>query len=323
MKHTKDEIKAGFVVLAALIIFSAMVVFIGGSRFWKKLDVYHIRFSAVGGLEKGASVRLGGVRVGQVLDLAVAPDDVSKIEVTIGVESETPITCDAVASVRTLGLVGDYYVLLTQAAGADRPLPVGCMIPSREMMEIADLLVQAAELSQTINRSIEKVVTALNQILSQENINHVRASLQALSRLTSDGEKSLSSISIDLGAVLKRLDTMVANLDGLVVENKDHVHRTVVAVKSAAEELEILSRTINQTIIENQDDLSSLIASVHEDSQKAGKLMDHLDGHVTVTGEYLEETMANLMEISENLKLLSSQLRRQPWRLVYRGKTTK
>jgi len=62
---------------------------------------------------------------------------------------------------------------------------------------------------------------------------------------------------------------------------------------------------------------------IHEDSLKAGQLMDHLDGRVTVTGEYLEETMANLTEISENLKLLSSQLRRQPWRLVYRGRTKK
>jgi len=323
MKHKKEEIKAGLIVLSALMIFGAMVVFIGGAGFWKKLDVYHIRFSGVGGLEKGAAVRLGGLRVGQVLDIALAPDDVSRLDVTIGVEPETPITCEAVASVRTLGLVGDYYVLLSQRSGADRPLPPGVIIPSQEMMEIADLLVQAAELSQTINGSIERTVTALNQLLSEENIGYVRTSLQAFSRLTSEGERSLSTIALDVGTVLKRLDTMVANLDGLVGENRSHIRGTILAIKQTADELELLSRTVNQMLVENQDDLSSLIASVHEDSLKAGQLMDHLDGRVTVTGEYLEETMANLTEISENLKLLSSQLRRQPWRLVYRGRTKK
>ena len=323
MKHKKEEIKAGLIVLSALMIFGAMVVFIGGSGFWKKLDVYHIHFSGVGGLEKGAAVRLGGLRVGQVLDIAVAPDDVSKLDVTIGVEPETPITYDAVASVRTLGLVGDYYVLLSQRSGADRPLPPGVIIPSQEMMEIADLLVQAAELSQTINGSVEKVVTALNQLLSEENIGYVRASLQAFSRLTAEGERSLSATARDLSVVLKSLHIMVANLDGLVGENRNHIQGTILAIKQTAEELEALSRTVNQTLIENQDDLNSLIASVHEDSLKAGQLMDHLDGRVTVTGEYLEETMANLTEISENLKLLSSQLRRQPWRLVYRARTKK
>ena len=318
MRYKREEIKAGFVVLAALLIFSAMVVLIGGSKFWEKHDVYHIRFSAIGGLEKGASVRLGGFRVGQVLGIAVAPDDVSRIEVTIGLKQGTPIRQGVLASVRTLGLVGDYYVLLTQEPGANQPLPTDSRIPSREMMELGDLLAQAAELSQTLNTSVERVAAAVNRILSDENITHVQVSLQGVSRLMAEGEKSLSTVTADLSNVLSRLDIMVANLDKLVLENSGPVQGTILAIKSAAERLDTLSLTLNQTLVENRENLHTTIATFKEDGQKAGQLIDNLNGRVTVTGEYLEETMANLMEISDNLRLLSSQLKRQPWRLIYR-----
>ena len=68
---------------------------------------------------------------------------------------------------------GDYYVLLTQEPGAKQPLPTDSRIPSREMMELGDLLAQAAELSQTLNTSVDRVAAAMNRILSDENIAHV------------------------------------------------------------------------------------------------------------------------------------------------------
>jgi len=320
MKYRKEEIKAGLVVIAALLIFGVMVIFIGGANFWKKLDIYRIEFSAIGGLEKGASVRLGGLRVGRVSGIAVARDDISKIEVTIGVKPEAPISRGVVAQVQTLGLVGDYYVLLTQKPGANQPLPPESVIPSQKMVEIGDLLVQVADLSQTLNSSVEEVVSAVNQILSEENITSIQTTLQALSRLTAEGEKSVSTITGDLRNVLRGLDTMVADVDSLVLENKKNVQGTLLAIKTSAERLDTLALTLNQTLAENREDLRSTMVAIKQDSQKAGHLIDNLNDRVSITGDYLEETMTNLMEISENLRLLSSQLKRQPWRLIYRGK---
>jgi phospholipid/cholesterol/gamma-HCH transport system substrate-binding protein len=320
MKSKREEIKAGFVVLAALVIFSVMVVLIGGSRFWEKQDVYRIRFSAIGGLEPGASVRLGGFRVGRVLAISVTPDDVSKIEVAIGVKPGTPICQGVVARVATLGLVGDYYVLLTQKPGSKEPFPPGSAIPSQEMVEMGDLLVEAARLSETLGSSVEAVVAALNRILSEENIGHFRTSLEGLSRLTVESETTLSRITAELGMVLKRLNGMIANLDAMVSENRDNIQNTVHTIKTAVEGLDDLVRTVNQTLVENRDDVRSTITTINQDTQKAGQLLDHLDGRIAATGDYLEETMANLMEISENLRLLSIQLKRQPWQLIYRGK---
>ncbi len=317
MKYKREEIKAGFVIMAALLIFSAMVILIGGSRFWEKPHIYYIRFSAVGGLESGAAVRLGGFRVGRVLRIAIAHDDISKIEVAIGVKKETPIYQGVVAGVYTLGLVGDYYVLLTQKPGANQPLAPGSQIPSRDMVEMGDLLVQAADLSQTLSSSIESVVGAIDRTLSDENIEHIRTALQGINRLTAEGERNITTITTDLRMVLKRLDTLIGNFDSLMVDNQENIQGTIFAIRGLAERLDTLSLNLNQTLIENRESLHATITNFKEDSQKAGKLIDNLNNRVTLTGDYLDETMINLMEVSENLRLLSIQLKRQPWRLIH------
>jgi phospholipid/cholesterol/gamma-HCH transport system substrate-binding protein len=317
MKHKTEEIKAGLVLMAALLIFSAMVILIGGSRFWEKQDVYHIKFSAIGGLESGAAVRLGGFRVGRVMKIAVAPDDVSKLEVTIAVKPETPVYEGVVAGVYTLGIVGDYYVLLTQNPEATEPLPPGSEIPSRDMVEMGDLLAQAAQLSQTLSSSIESVVGAINRTLSDENIQHIQAALQGINRFATEGEKTISAIAVDLRRVLKRLDTALANADDLMLKNRENIEGTILAIRSLAERLDTLSLNLNQTVMENRENLHATITTFKEGGEKAGQLIDNLNGRVAVTGDYLDETMINLMEVSENLRLLSSQLKRQPWRLIY------
>jgi virulence factor Mce-like protein len=318
MSYRKEEIKAGFVVLTALLIFSAMVVFIGGSRFWSKLETYRIRFSAIGGLEKGAAVRLGGLRVGRVTEISVADDDDSRIEVVIGLKSGTPVHRGVLAGINTLGLVGDYYVLLTPKQGAVGPLAQGSLIPSRSMVEIGDLLVQAGELSRTLNSSVEEVAQAVSQILSDDNIQSVQIAIQGLSRLTTRSEQSLSTITSEVQDVLAGLDTLVSHVDGLVLENRDQVRETLGAIKDSVDRINTLSLAMNDTLSENREGIHSTVVALRKDTEKTGQLIDNLNGRVSVTGDYLEETMGNLLEISENLRLLSSQLKRQPWRLIYK-----
>lgn len=317
-RYRKEEIKAGLVLMGALLVFSAMMVFIGGSTFWEKYETYHVEFSAIGGLEKGASVRLGGFRIGQVLDIAVSPDDASKIDVTIGVKPGTPIYKGIVASVHTLGLVGDYYVLLTQRPEANTPLAPGSSIASRDMVEIGDLLIQAAELSRTLNASIQKVMAAVERVLSEENITSVQTALQGLTRLTTRGERSLTTLTTHLERMLKKVNATATTLDSIIVENRGNVEQTLRAIRRSAENLDKLTVLVNQMLVENQEDLRSAVIAIKEDSRRTGDLIDNLNGRVSVTGDYLEETMANLTEISENLRLLSNRLKRQPWRLIYR-----
>ena len=320
MKRAKQEIKAGVVMIIALFIFGSMAVLIGGARFWERLETYRIRFSAIGGLEPGAAVRLGGFRVGRVLTISVAREDIPRIEVTIGLKPGTPLYHGVEARINTLGLVGDYYVLLTQRGAAERPLPRESMIPSRGMMEMGDLPIRAADLSETLSTSVEKLVGRVDRILSEENIRYIRANLQSLSQLSENGAQSLKTLTTEVQGMIQQASRTLSDVDSLVVENRDDIRESARTFKALTQRLDRLSLTLNQAISENRDELRNATTAFRQGAQKATDLIDHMDNRVNVTGDYLEETMANLVEISDELKLLSSQLRKQPWSLIYRGK---
>ena len=61
----KEEIKAGIIIVASFLILTALVILIGGSNLFEKFDVYYVKVMNTSGLETGAQVKLGGVRVGQ------------------------------------------------------------------------------------------------------------------------------------------------------------------------------------------------------------------------------------------------------------------
>jgi phospholipid/cholesterol/gamma-HCH transport system substrate-binding protein len=72
---------------------------------------YHVtaRFSSVSGLKNGAVVDVAGVQVGQVESITLdSKDMVASVRMKIRIG--TPIAEDAIASVKTSGLIGDKYI---------------------------------------------------------------------------------------------------------------------------------------------------------------------------------------------------------------------
>ena len=81
----KDEVKAGIVIAVSLLILAGLIVGVSGVSLWERYDRYTVRVHSATGLEPGTPVRLGGLRVGKVLDLRILPEDTSRVEITLGV----------------------------------------------------------------------------------------------------------------------------------------------------------------------------------------------------------------------------------------------
>jgi phospholipid/cholesterol/gamma-HCH transport system substrate-binding protein len=76
---------------------------------------------SVAGLNLNASVRYRGVEVGHVKKIVLAPGNVEQVQLTLAIESGTPIKTDTVAVLSTQGLTGIAFVDLT---GGSRDAPV-------------------------------------------------------------------------------------------------------------------------------------------------------------------------------------------------------
>jgi len=106
------ETRAPFVVVGAFVLATIFAVF--GFVYWLNSSgglgprkTYHVQFEgSVPGLLVGAAVLFNGIRVGEVIDLALALDDPRRVNATISVASNTPVRADTRVGLDFQGLTG-------------------------------------------------------------------------------------------------------------------------------------------------------------------------------------------------------------------------
>ncbi len=86
-------------------------------------------FNNVSGLKPGAGVEMAGVNIGQVYKIELGKDD--RAHVVLLVNRKVKISEDAIASIRTQGIIGDKYVRISQG-GMDETLSDGSAISETE-----------------------------------------------------------------------------------------------------------------------------------------------------------------------------------------------
>lgn len=130
MKDAKLELIVGVFVLAGIAALTYLAVKLG------KLEVIgggnnveiHAEFDSVAGLKAGATVEIAGVQVGQVKRIGLKGD---RALVVFSLQPGVKLYGDAIASVKTRGLIGDKYVSLSPG-GSQKELPPGTKIRDTE-----------------------------------------------------------------------------------------------------------------------------------------------------------------------------------------------
>ena len=134
MKRGKTETAVGLFLLAGIACLGYLSLRLG------KLEVIGgdrvpvvAEFSSVTGLRPGASVEIAGVEVGKIGSITIRD-----YKAVVGMEIRKGIALqeDAIASVRTRGLIGDKYISISPGA-SDRLIPPGGKI--RETESAVDL----------------------------------------------------------------------------------------------------------------------------------------------------------------------------------------
>ncbi|MEO6381228.1 MAG: MlaD family protein [Nitrobacter sp.] len=128
------ETRAPFVVVGAFVLAAIAAVF--GFVYWLHntgglgpRTTYHVQFEgSVPGLLVGAAVLFNGIRVGEVSDLSLAPDNPRRVNAAIAVTSTTPVRPDTKVGLEFQGLTGVPVVALEGGEKLGGPGPVPTLI---------------------------------------------------------------------------------------------------------------------------------------------------------------------------------------------------
>jgi phospholipid/cholesterol/gamma-HCH transport system substrate-binding protein len=140
MKKSSIETSVGIFMFLGIICVGYLTIHLGNLDLIRS-DHYQVkaRFQSVSGLKAGSSVEMAGVQIGSIETISL--DRKKKLAiVTLNIKNDVQLEEDAIASVKTAGLIGDKYIMISPG-GSDVILKPGDIILETESaVDLEDLI---------------------------------------------------------------------------------------------------------------------------------------------------------------------------------------
>jgi phospholipid/cholesterol/gamma-HCH transport system substrate-binding protein len=138
MKRASLDMTVGIFVLMGLACLAYLAINLG------KLEIYgqgyqiYANFDNASGLKTGSAVEVAGVEVGRVVAIRLTP--LCQARVSIKLDDGLQVHDDAIASIRTKGIIGDKFIKLSPGS-SEKLIPAGGKIISTESaIDLEELL---------------------------------------------------------------------------------------------------------------------------------------------------------------------------------------
>ena len=140
MKKYAMETTVGIFLVFGLLCIGYMTVKLGHvSLLGDNTYSLFARFTTVGGLRAGSPVDMLGIEIGQVGRLTMDQKD-QKAVVEIRIQKDIKVYDDAIASIKTEGLIGDMFLSIDPGGAGKLLGPGGTIIETQPAVDIVDLI---------------------------------------------------------------------------------------------------------------------------------------------------------------------------------------
>ncbi|HEY4592332.1 MAG TPA: MlaD family protein, partial [Thermoanaerobaculia bacterium] len=199
----KSLVKVGIFASICLVVLAILI--------WKVEDLnpfgvkgqrLNAVFDSIAGLDDKASVRIAGVRVGQVDAVGLQG---TRARVGLSLDKPIPLTVGTTARIASLGLLGEKYVEIIPGPPGAPPLPPDSVLIGTTPPSIDDAMAKLTD----IGSSIQKVTGALAGSDVAGGISRVLADIQ----LTSAELRALVAENrANVGSSVRNIDALTATL---------------------------------------------------------------------------------------------------------------
>ncbi len=219
-KDTGLEFKVGLFVLIALLALGYLSLRLGEETIsaQKTYPVSAI-FDDVSGLTTGATVKMAGVEIGRVSSIGLSN---GKALVQMSIYKDVKISKDALATIRTEGVLGDRYIEIRQGESSETLKPGGFIAKTQPPMDLETLITEVGPVVKdvrAITRSLREAVEGSDLKTMITNLSQASASLRVVADKMAKGEGTLGRLLVE-DTIYKHLETTAANLDQIVADVK-------------------------------------------------------------------------------------------------------
>jgi len=307
-----SKLKVGVVVTAALVILLLTVFFAGGieSLFSPKIDVY-AQIKDVRGLRNGSPVWFAGVEVGFVKKIRLNATYGTLVTLAINKGDAELIGRDAMATVMTMGLLGDKYVEISSGERSKESIKPGDVLKGKVQLEIKDIVDATAESLSKVTDVIQKLGTLVQKVENSEGSFGKFMNDPALYNNLKESTRSLS-------VSLKEYETSNGSLRQFI---KDPALYS--KMSDAASSINEFSTRLNSGNGSLQKLLSdpSMYNNLDKASRRLSEVLDGIEAGKGVAGKMVKDeelamqvkdSVAGLNQVVIELKELTKDVRENP-----------
>jgi len=246
------EAKVGLFVLIGAVSFALTILIFGEIPFFKqKTKKYSVLFNDVAGLSVGAEVRVAGIKAGRVTGFTI---EEGKVRVFFEIREDIPVYKDAVASIGTLGFMGDKFLGISPGTPETGILEENSEI--KRITKVSDMDYLIRELTVT-SRNISELTKDLAEIIreNKENINRIIRNLEDTLETT---KKLTENINRLIALNEKHINETAENVNVLTASLKESLPELLEEMREVSNELETILKENRRNISEFTEDLKEI-----------------------------------------------------------------
>jgi len=309
---TLKQFKIGLTVFAGSVIFLVLMFIIGSvSNMFSSTYTVRLFLKNTSGLAKGTMVSLGGLKIGNVAGLAFGEQSGRRgvvVTVKLRTEYQPQITTGSVASVSTIGMLGDKFVDISIGTTGEQPLQDGDFITVKPTMEMGDVIDKFSDMMDDVGATISNVRGITDT---------VRQGSGAIGKLLCDDEfaAEISGITHKLHLIATSLTERKGTLGKLMQDDALYakLDRTVSNLSTMTDSLSSGRGTAGKLLMND-----SLYMSLQSISRRMDAMLSKMDSDSSSVGPFLNSNASHrqLTELVTNINSLVADIKENPKKYV-------
>jgi phospholipid/cholesterol/gamma-HCH transport system substrate-binding protein len=305
-KHEEAFVGLFTLVAVALLV---LVVFLLSGGFAKGTTSYKAYFKNAGGLAPGSEVRYaGGPPIGRVKKVASDPENATRMEIDFSVEPSVPVKTDSTAEITSVSPLGDNFLGI-RPGSLDAPLaPKDSTLKSTEYTSLADVATMITQLQPNINNllvnlndrvvALKTTLDRVNSVLDDQNRANIAGTLANLNGMLAENRTNLRSTLTNVSGSSAKLGPLI-----------DDFHKTATQADDTLTHLDAI-------LGENRPDLHKAVTDLRQSLEAAVTLTGQLNRTLDTNSEDLDEIIDNLRHITNNMNEFTETIKTRPYTLI-------
>jgi len=344
----RNNVRAGIFVVVAVVLALAVIVVLGDVKhyFEKPVD-YVVTFPVKAGVKNlsgGSDVRVGGLSMGRVTGVRlVSPEQADTaadtIEVAFTLSSDIRLYSNARIAVTGQLIGSEAWLDITDLGGPD----AGTLLQRGETVEgetgsgmLASLLGPNAD---RVDRIIANVELGTEFFADMDGLyeRDVRPVMEDVKVVTGDARHVVSDLrenrwpawadQVDhamtraseladtLNAAADDARALMQNGRGLLADNRNSIDTAIANIERTTDNTRAITDRVRDETI---DKVHNVLGAGQDGLDQARGLLEEINQDYELWATDIEQAMANASLASQQLKLTLIEVRRSPWKLLYR-----